>query len=125
MSGRILVVDDIATNRLILRAKLSSAYFDVLMANCGKQALEISLAELPDLILLDVMMPEMDGYETCRILKSHPETTHIPVIMVTAANSPKKKSRVGRGRGRLSKQANQRHHAIRARSQSDARENDV
>lgn len=93
MSGRILVVDDIATNRLILQAKLSSAYFDVLLADCGSRALEIASAELPDMILLDVMMPDMDGYEVCRALKSRPTTAHIPVIMVTAANSTEEKIR--------------------------------
>ena len=93
MSGRILVVDDIATNRLILRAKLSSAYFDVLLADCGEQALEIVMNELPDMILLDVMMPNMDGYEVCRTLKSRPETAHIPVIMVTAHNCTEEKIR--------------------------------
>lgn len=86
MSGRILVVDDIATNRLILQAKLSSAYFEVLLAEGGEQAIEIARAELPDMILLDVMMPGIDGYEVCRRLKSAPETAHIPIVMVTAAN---------------------------------------
>ncbi len=93
MSGRILVVDDVATNRLILKAKLSSAYFDVLLAESGEQALAITMAELPDMILLDVMMPEMDGYEVCRILKSRSQTAHIPVIMVTAHNSTEEKIR--------------------------------
>ena len=93
MSGRILVVDDVMTNRLILQAKLSSAYFDVLLAESGHQALAITTAELPDMILLDVMMPDMDGYEVCRILKSRPETAHIPVIMVTAHNSTEEKIR--------------------------------
>ncbi|MEE9452846.1 MAG: PleD family two-component system response regulator [Paracoccaceae bacterium] len=93
MSGRILVVDDIATNRLILQAKLSSAYFDVLLADSGKQALEIANAELPDMILLDVMMPGIDGYDVCRTLKANPDTAHIPVIMVTAANETEERIR--------------------------------
>jgi two-component system cell cycle response regulator len=93
MSGRILVVDDVATNRLILQAKLSSAYFDVLLAESGAEALSITKAELPDMILLDVMMPGMDGYEVCRILKSRRATAHIPVIMVTAHNSTEEKIR--------------------------------
>ena len=93
MSGRILVVDDVMTNRLILQAKLSSAYFDVLLAENGHQALALTEAELPDMILLDVMMPDMDGYEVCRILKSRPETAHIPIIMVTAHNSTEEKIR--------------------------------
>jgi two-component system cell cycle response regulator len=93
MSGRILVVDDVATNRLILQAKLSSAYFDVLLAESGEQALTIANAELPDMILLDVEMPGMDGIEVCRALKSRPETAHIPVVMVTAQNGTDEKIR--------------------------------
>lgn len=87
MSGRILVVDDIATNRLILQAKLSGAYFDVLLAEGGIQALEMAKSELPDMILLDVMMPDLDGYAVCKALKSNKNTAHIPIIMVTAANA--------------------------------------
>ncbi len=93
MSGRILVVDDIATNRLILRAKLSAAYFDVLLADCGEKALEVARAELPDMILLDVMMPDIDGYAVCRALKADPATAHIPVVMVTAANRQEERIR--------------------------------
>ncbi len=86
MSGRILVVDDIATNRLILQAKLSAAYFDVLLADGGEKAVSMARRELPDIILLDVMMPDIDGYDVCRTLKADPRTAHIPVVMVTAAN---------------------------------------
>lgn len=93
MSGRILVVDDIATNRLILQAKLSSAYYDVLLAEGGISALEIARAELPDMILLDVMMPDLDGYAVCRALKSDKNTAHIPVIMITAANESEERIR--------------------------------
>src|ERR1700760_4484312 len=84
MSGRVLVVDDIEANVKLLEAKLSSEYFDVLTANNGPTALEIAEAELPDVILLDVMMPHMDGFEVCRQLKSNPRTTDLPVVMVTA-----------------------------------------
>lgn len=84
MSARILVVDDILTNRRLLQAKLEARYFEVLMAENGEQALEIAEAELPDIILLDVMMPGMDGYEVCRRLKANPTTAFIPVVMVTA-----------------------------------------
>lgn len=93
MSGRILVVDDVATNRLILQAKLASAYFDVLLADCGQKALEVAKAELPDMILLDVMMPDIDGYTVCQELKSNPDTAHIPIIMVTAANQVEERIR--------------------------------
>src|SRR5437667_5243362 len=84
MSGRVLVVDDIEANVKLLEAKLSSEYFDVLSAYNGRAALEIAEAELPDIILLDVMMPRMDGFEVCRRLKSNERTVDIPVVMVTA-----------------------------------------
>lgn len=84
MSARVLVVDDIAINVKLLEAKLSSEYFDVLSASSGSAALEIADAELPDVILLDVMMPRMDGFEICRRLKANPRTADLPVVMVTA-----------------------------------------
>lgn len=84
MSARILVVDDIEANRRLLKAKLEARYFDVVLAENGLQAIEAAKAELPAIILLDVMMPGLDGYETCRRLKNDPQTAHIPVVMVTA-----------------------------------------
>ena len=84
MSARILVVDDIETNRRLLEARLSAEYFEVLQAVDGRSCLAVAAAEQPDLILLDVMMPGMDGFETCRRLKADPALRHVPVIMVTA-----------------------------------------
>ena len=84
MSGRILVVDDIATNRMLLRARLSAAYYDVIQAESGPEALQKAVEFQPDIVLLDVMMPGMDGFQTCRELKANPATAHIPVVMVTA-----------------------------------------
>jgi two-component system cell cycle response regulator len=84
MSARILVVDDVEINVKLLGAKLASEYFDVLTASSGAVALRICEAELPDMVLLDVMMPEMDGFEVCRRLKADPRTADIPVVMVTA-----------------------------------------
>jgi len=84
MTARILVVDDILPNVKLLEAKLSAEYFDVLTAVDGPSAVEIALNEMPDLILLDVMMPGMDGFEVCKRLRSDPKTRHIPVVMVTA-----------------------------------------
>src|SRR6266849_892806 len=84
MSARILVVDDVDINVKLLGAKLASEYFDVLTAGGGAAALAVCAAQLPDLVLLDVMMPEMDGFEVCRRLKADPATSHIPVVMVTA-----------------------------------------
>jgi two-component system, cell cycle response regulator len=84
MSGRVLVVDDLEANVKLLEAKLSSEYFDVLSAYNGGTALQIAEAELPDVILLDVMMPRMDGFEVCRQLKANRRTADVPVVMVTA-----------------------------------------
>src|SRR6202051_2582136 len=84
MSARILVVDDVEINVKLLGAKLASEYFDVLTANNGPTALALCAAEHPDLVLLDVMMPGMDGFEVCRQLKADPATADIPVVMVTA-----------------------------------------
>ena len=84
MSARILVVDDIMPNVKLLEAKLQNDYYNVICAYSGKEALEKIANERPDLVLLDVMMPEMDGFEVCRRIKNNPETEHIPVVMVTA-----------------------------------------
>ncbi len=84
MTARVLVVDDLEPNVKLLEAKLRAEYFDVLGAFSGKEAIERAKADQPDIILLDVMMPGMDGFEACRIIKSTPETAHIPVVMVTA-----------------------------------------
>src|SRR5262249_4460626 len=84
MTARVLVVDDVELNVKLLEAKLSSEYFEIIPAYNGPSALELAEAELPDIILLDVMMPRMDGFEVCRRLKGNPRTTDIPVVMVTA-----------------------------------------
>jgi len=84
MTARILVVDDLEANVRLLEAKLTLEYYDVLTCYDGATALQLAVAEQPDIILLDVMMPGMDGFETCRRLKSDPNTRHIPVVLVTA-----------------------------------------
>ncbi len=84
MTARVLIVDDILPNVKLLEAKLSGEYFDVITASSGAEALEKAATESPDIILLDVMMPGMDGFETCHHLKNDPMTAHIPVVMVTA-----------------------------------------
>ncbi len=88
MTGRVLVVDDILANVKLLEARLSAEYFDVLTAYSGPEALERLQAERIDVVLLDVMMPGMDGFEVCRRIKSSPKTMHVPVIMVTALDQP-------------------------------------
>ena len=84
MSARVLVVDDVLPNVKLLEAKLTREYFDVITASNGPEALDRATAEAPDIVLLDVMMPGMDGFEVCRRLKAHAKTRHIPVVMVTA-----------------------------------------
>lgn len=81
---RVLIVDDEWTNREMLRAYLKRAGYEVEEANSGEQALAQAAQSLPALIMLDVQMPLMDGYETCRRLKQNPATQGIPVLMVTA-----------------------------------------
>src|SRR6202012_5947144 len=88
MTARVLVVDDILSNVKLLEAKLSAEYFEVLTAFNGEQALARVAAELPDIVLLDVMMPGMDGFEVCRRIKADPRSAHIPVVMVTALDQP-------------------------------------
>src|SRR5246500_5707496 len=88
MTARVLVVDDVPSNVKLLEARLGAEYFDVVTAMSGKEALEICERGECDLVLLDVMMPDMDGFEVCRRLKSNPATHHIPVVMVTALDQP-------------------------------------
>lgn len=84
MTARILIVDDIETSAAHLTLKMQSEYFDVVSTHDGFNALRLAVEWHPDLILLDVMMPGMDGFETCRRLKADQRTLHIPVIMITA-----------------------------------------
>lgn len=84
MTARVLVVDDILPNVKVLSAKLLSEYYEVIAAYSGKEALEKIEKEHPDIVLLDVMMPEMDGFEVCQRIKKNPSTMHLPVVMVTA-----------------------------------------
>lgn len=88
MTARILVVDDIPANVKLLEARLIAEYFDVLTADNGHDALDICDRTQVDVVLLDVMMPEMDGFEVCERLKANPRTAHIPVVMVTALDQP-------------------------------------
>ena len=89
---RILMVDDIAANIKILSAILKHEH-DILVATNGHDALEIALSEQPDVILLDVMMPDMDGYEVCTRLKADVRTRDIPVIFISAMNEVEDEAR--------------------------------
>jgi two-component system alkaline phosphatase synthesis response regulator PhoP len=82
----VLVVDDNQQNRELLQAYLEDVDCQAIPAADGPEALEILAKNPPDLILLDVMMPKMSGFEVCRIIKNDPKTSEIPVIMVTALN---------------------------------------
>ena len=93
MTARVLVVDDILANVRLLEAKLTAEYFDVVTAMNGLDALEAVQRCKPDIILLDVMMPGIDGIEVCKRIKADPATQHIPVVMVTALDQPEDRVR--------------------------------
>ena len=88
MTARVLVVDDILSNVKLLEAKLTAEYFEVVTAFNGLECLAKMDESAPDIVLLDVMMPGMDGFEVCRRIKSNPKTAHVPVVMVTALDQP-------------------------------------
>ena len=85
---KILIVDDVMSNVLLLKILLTNEKYQVCTANCGNMCIEQAKAEKPDLILLDVMMPDISGFDAAQILKKTPETAHIPIIFLTALNNP-------------------------------------
>ena len=85
---KILIVDDVMSNVLLLNILLTNEKYQVCTANCGNMCIEQAKAEKPDLILLDVMMPDISGFDAAQILKKDPETAHIPIIFLTALNNP-------------------------------------
>lgn len=91
LSGTVLVVDDTPGNLRVLVDSLSNRGLDILVATDGKSAIERAAYSRPDLILLDVIMPGIDGFETCRIFKEKPETAEIPVIFMTALSDTSQK----------------------------------
>ena len=88
MTARVLVVDDVDANVKLLEARLTAEYFEARTARSGPEALHICARERADVVLLDIMMPGMDGFEVCRRLKAEPRTQHIPVLMITALDQP-------------------------------------
>jgi two-component system cell cycle response regulator len=88
MTARVLVVDDILANVKLLEARLSAEYFEVLTAYNGQDALDLLETERVDVVLLDVMMPGMDGFEVCSRIKRDPRNMHLPVVMITALDQP-------------------------------------
>ena len=93
MTARILIVDDVPANTRLLEAKLAAEYYQVASARNGFDGLTMAKDWQPDLILLDVMMPGMDGFECCRHLKDDPATLHIPVVMITALGEARERLR--------------------------------
>src|SRR6202049_2568213 len=88
MTARILVVDDVLANVKLWEARLTAEYVDVVVALSGPEALAICERGMCDIVLLDVLMPELDGFEGCRRLKADSGTHHISIIMVTALDQP-------------------------------------
>ncbi|MEN9709146.1 MAG: hypothetical protein RIQ68_1554 [Pseudomonadota bacterium] len=93
MPARILIVDDHFQNIKFLEARLAAEYYQILSASNGAEAIDMAARGLCDMILLDVMMPGLDGFETCRRLKRDPATAHLPVVMVTALDGPQDRER--------------------------------
>jgi CheY-like chemotaxis protein len=87
-SSRVLIADDIQQNRELLEAYLADEGYQILMAADGQQTMQMVDQHLPDLILLDIMMPRMSGYEVCTQIKNDPAKRMIPVLIVTALNEP-------------------------------------
>src|SRR5258706_14152571 len=88
MTARVLVVDDILSNVKLLEAKLTAEYFEAMTAFNGVECLARMEEAIPDIVLLDVMMPGMDGFEVCRRIKSNPKPAHVPVVMAPARDQP-------------------------------------
>ena len=88
MTARVLVVDDVLPNVKLLEARLNAEYFEVLTATNGPDAIAICELGGCDIVLLDVMMPGMDGFEVCRRLRASPRTAHLPIVLVTALDHP-------------------------------------
>ncbi len=118
MSARVLVVDDIEQNRKLLTDKLRNEYFHVITAVDGEDAIDKAMAEEPDVILMDIMMPKLNGVDACRRLKTDARTEHIPIVLVTALNEREDRLR-GLGAGAddfLTKPVNDLHLLSRVRA---------
>ena len=85
---KILIVDDVVSNVLLLKILLTNEKFQICAASNGRECIEKTKSEHPDLILLDVMMPDLNGFDTAVILKNDPETANVPIIFLTALNTP-------------------------------------
>lgn len=101
LTGEILVVDDTPANLTLLRQMLSARGYNVQVCRTGEVAIKSATLMQPDLILLDIRMPDLDGYEVCRWLKTNPDTAEIPVISSVFWKPPTKKWRPFRLGGRI------------------------
>ena len=114
--GRVLVVDDIAANVRLLAGILKVADYEVLTAKSGADALQKVEKFAPDVVLLDVMMPDLDGFEVCRRLRENPRTAALPIVMVTALHETEDRVRaLGSRSRRFSNQTRQRNRSCGAR----------
>ena len=86
--GKILIVDDSGLVRLVVSDELIKLGYETLKATNSDQAIKICKAKKPDLILMDVMLPGRDGFETCKMIKTDPDTKYIPVVFMTAKDKP-------------------------------------
>jgi two-component system, OmpR family, alkaline phosphatase synthesis response regulator PhoP len=93
MKPRVLVVDDESDFIQLLKYNLEKQGFDILTAGDGMQALNIARRELPDVVLMDLMLPDIDGFSVCEILRSQPSTSKVPIIVVSALDGEYVRSR--------------------------------
>jgi len=100
--AKILVVDDTDTNIKLLRALLKGAGYEVVTATCGQEGLTAATTENPDLILLDIMMPDLTGYEVCQRLRAAPETRQTPIVFLTACTRWRTMSKAWTSAGMMS-----------------------
>jgi CheY-like chemotaxis protein len=91
MSKRILITEDIADLRTVLKTVVESLGYECLLASNGKEAVAMAASEFPDVIMMDVMMPQMDGFTAASLIRQNPKTQSIPILAVTVLNSHKKK----------------------------------
>ena len=93
MAGQILAVDDDAINLKLVSATLGKEGYQVITASNGKDGVRLAEELIPDLVILDVMMPEMDGYQACTAIRRNPKTMNLPVMMLTSLGSVEKRSK--------------------------------
>jgi len=89
VSNTVLIVDDDDLNREVMEAFLSLDGYDVFIAGNGRKALELAESQLPDLMILDLRLPDLNGFEICKSLRANPKTQHILVMMITGFSDPK------------------------------------